>query len=194
MLQNLFSESKCVTSQPMRQLTSHQFWVENDARRQEVFDGTPCFAPAVLFHTERQPSTLMRISFAATQEAGFEGCLRGCRGGRGGDVMAWSDLIRTDSGWEWLGVGIQSHWPIRFHVSSSAVGQPSAPPQRLISRRRLRYRFRWRHKSSGRRGAWQVAEVVPGGGGDDEVGLPQFVAGGVAGLAALRCEPGARVG
>jgi len=36
-----------------------------------LLDDGYLLAPGALFHAERRPSTLMRINFATTQEAGF---------------------------------------------------------------------------------------------------------------------------
>ena len=45
--------------------------VDTDALSQRMLDEGYLLAPGALFHAERQPSTLMRINFATTQEAGF---------------------------------------------------------------------------------------------------------------------------
>ncbi len=45
--------------------------VDTDALSQRALDEGYLLAPGALFHAERQPSTLMRINFATTQEAGF---------------------------------------------------------------------------------------------------------------------------
>ncbi len=47
--------------------------VDTDALSQRALDEGYLLAPGALFHAERQPSTLMRINFATTQEAGFWG-------------------------------------------------------------------------------------------------------------------------
>lgn len=53
-------------------------WVETgmdtDALAQRMLDEGYLLAPGALFHAERQPSTLMRINFATTQEAAFWKC------------------------------------------------------------------------------------------------------------------------
>jgi DNA-binding transcriptional MocR family regulator len=50
-------------------------WVETgidtEPLAQRMLDEGILLAPGALFHAERQPSTLMRINFATTQEAGF---------------------------------------------------------------------------------------------------------------------------
>ena len=45
--------------------------VDTDALAQRMLDVGYLLAPGALFHAERQPSTLMRINFASTQEAQF---------------------------------------------------------------------------------------------------------------------------
>ncbi|MBC5765028.1 PLP-dependent aminotransferase family protein [Ramlibacter albus] len=45
--------------------------VDTDALAQRMLDEGYLLAPGALFHAERKPSTLMRINFATTQEAGF---------------------------------------------------------------------------------------------------------------------------
>ncbi len=45
--------------------------VDTDALSQRMLDEGYLLAPGALFHAERQPSTLMRINFATTQEAQF---------------------------------------------------------------------------------------------------------------------------
>jgi DNA-binding transcriptional MocR family regulator len=45
--------------------------VDTDALSQRMLDAGYLLAPGALFHAERQPSTLMRINFATTQEAQF---------------------------------------------------------------------------------------------------------------------------
>ena len=45
--------------------------VDTDALAQRMLDAGYLIAPGALFHANRQPSTLMRINFAATQDAGF---------------------------------------------------------------------------------------------------------------------------
>lgn len=45
--------------------------VDTDALSQRMLDEGYLLAPGALFHAERQPSTLMRINFATTQEAEF---------------------------------------------------------------------------------------------------------------------------
>lgn len=45
--------------------------VDTDALSQRMLDEGYLLAPGALFHAERQPSTLMRINFATTQEAAF---------------------------------------------------------------------------------------------------------------------------
>ena len=45
--------------------------VDTDALSQRMLDLGYLLAPGALFHAERQPSTLMRINFATTQEAQF---------------------------------------------------------------------------------------------------------------------------
>ena len=45
--------------------------VDTDALAQRMLDEGYLLAPGALFHAERAPSTLMRINFATTQEAGF---------------------------------------------------------------------------------------------------------------------------
>jgi DNA-binding transcriptional MocR family regulator len=45
--------------------------VDTDALAQRMLDLGYLLAPGALFHAERQPSTLMRINFATTQDAQF---------------------------------------------------------------------------------------------------------------------------
>jgi DNA-binding transcriptional MocR family regulator len=45
--------------------------VDTDALSQRMLDVGYLLAPGALFHAERQPSTLMRINFATTQDAQF---------------------------------------------------------------------------------------------------------------------------
>lgn len=45
--------------------------VDTDALAQRLLDDGHLIAPGALFHAARAPSTLMRINFATTQEAGF---------------------------------------------------------------------------------------------------------------------------
>ncbi|GAA4417454.1 PLP-dependent aminotransferase family protein [Acidovorax lacteus] len=45
--------------------------VDTDALAQRMLDEGYLLAPGALFHAERRPSTLMRINFATTQDAGF---------------------------------------------------------------------------------------------------------------------------
>jgi DNA-binding transcriptional MocR family regulator len=45
--------------------------VDTDALSQRMLDHGYLLAPGALFHARREPSTLMRINFATTQEAGF---------------------------------------------------------------------------------------------------------------------------
>ena len=45
--------------------------VDTDALAQRMLDDGYLLAPGALFHAERKPSTLMRITFATTQEAAF---------------------------------------------------------------------------------------------------------------------------
>jgi DNA-binding transcriptional MocR family regulator len=45
--------------------------VDTDALSQRMLDEGYLLAPGALFHAERQPSTLMRINFATTQDAQF---------------------------------------------------------------------------------------------------------------------------
>jgi DNA-binding transcriptional MocR family regulator len=45
--------------------------VDTDALAQRMLDEGYLLAPGALFHAERQPSTLMRINFATTQDAAF---------------------------------------------------------------------------------------------------------------------------
>ena len=45
--------------------------VDTDALAQRMLDAGYLLAPGALFHAQRQPSTLMRINFATTQEAQF---------------------------------------------------------------------------------------------------------------------------
>ena len=45
--------------------------VDTDALAQRMLDVGYLLAPGALFHAQRQPSTLMRINFATTQEAAF---------------------------------------------------------------------------------------------------------------------------
>ncbi len=45
--------------------------VDTDALAQRMLDAGYLLAPGALFHAERQPSTLMRINFATTQDAQF---------------------------------------------------------------------------------------------------------------------------
>jgi DNA-binding transcriptional MocR family regulator len=45
--------------------------VDTDALAQRLLDEGYLLAPGALFHAERQPSTLMRINFATTQDAAF---------------------------------------------------------------------------------------------------------------------------
>ncbi len=47
--------------------------VDTDALSQRMLDVGYLLAPGALFHAERQPSTLMRINFATTQDAQFWG-------------------------------------------------------------------------------------------------------------------------
>ena len=47
--------------------------VDTDALSQRMLDEGYLLAPGALFHAERQPSTLMRINFATTQDAQFWG-------------------------------------------------------------------------------------------------------------------------
>jgi DNA-binding transcriptional MocR family regulator len=45
--------------------------VDTDALAQRMLDMGYLLAPGALFHARRQPSTLMRINFATTQDARF---------------------------------------------------------------------------------------------------------------------------
>jgi len=45
--------------------------VDTDALAQRMLDVGYLMAPGALFHASRQPSTLMRINFATTQDAAF---------------------------------------------------------------------------------------------------------------------------
>ena len=45
--------------------------VDTDVLSQRMLDEGYLLAPGALFHAERQPSTLMRINFATTQDAQF---------------------------------------------------------------------------------------------------------------------------
>jgi DNA-binding transcriptional MocR family regulator len=45
--------------------------VDTDDLAQRMLDEGYLLAPGALFHAERQPSTLMRINFATTQDAAF---------------------------------------------------------------------------------------------------------------------------
>jgi DNA-binding transcriptional MocR family regulator len=45
--------------------------VDTEALSQRMLDEGYLLAPGALFHAERQPSTLMRINFATTQDAQF---------------------------------------------------------------------------------------------------------------------------
>ena len=45
--------------------------VDTDVLAQRMLDEGYLLAPGALFHAERAPSSLMRINFATTQEAGF---------------------------------------------------------------------------------------------------------------------------
>ena len=45
--------------------------VDTDALSQRMLDQGYLLAPGALFHARREPSTLMRINFATTQEAQF---------------------------------------------------------------------------------------------------------------------------
>lgn len=45
--------------------------VDTDALSQRMLDQGYLLAPGALFHARREPSTLMRINFAMTQEAQF---------------------------------------------------------------------------------------------------------------------------
>jgi DNA-binding transcriptional MocR family regulator len=50
--------------------------VDTDALAQRMLDHGYLLAPGSLFHASKQPSTLMRINFATTQEAAFWQCLK----------------------------------------------------------------------------------------------------------------------
>ncbi len=54
--------------------------VDTDALSQRMLDEGYLLAPGALFHAQRQPSTLMRINFATTQEAQFWKVFARCRG------------------------------------------------------------------------------------------------------------------
>lgn len=45
--------------------------MDTDALAQRMLDVGYLLAPGALFHASRQPSSLMRINFATTQEAQF---------------------------------------------------------------------------------------------------------------------------
>jgi DNA-binding transcriptional MocR family regulator len=45
--------------------------VDTDRLAQRMLDEGTLLAPGALFHASRQPSTLMRINFASTQDAAF---------------------------------------------------------------------------------------------------------------------------
>jgi DNA-binding transcriptional MocR family regulator len=45
--------------------------VDTDTLAQRMLDEGYLLAPGALFHAQRQPSTLMRINFATTQDAAF---------------------------------------------------------------------------------------------------------------------------
>lgn len=45
--------------------------VDTDALSQRMLDQGYLLAPGALFHARREPSTLMRLNFATTQEAQF---------------------------------------------------------------------------------------------------------------------------
>ena len=45
--------------------------MDTDILAQRMLDEDYLIAPGALFHALRKPSTLMRINFATTQEAGF---------------------------------------------------------------------------------------------------------------------------
>ena len=53
--------------------------VDTDALAQRMLDVGYLLAPGALFHAQRQPSTLMRINFATTQEAQFWGVFAAVR-------------------------------------------------------------------------------------------------------------------
>jgi DNA-binding transcriptional MocR family regulator len=56
--------------------------VDTDALAQRMLDLGYLLAPGGLFHAERQPSTLMRINFATTQDAQFWKVFARCLGGK----------------------------------------------------------------------------------------------------------------
>ena len=53
--------------------------VDTDVLSQRMLDVGYLLAPGALFHAERQPSTLMRVNFATTQDAQFWGTLERLR-------------------------------------------------------------------------------------------------------------------
>ena len=55
--------------------------VDTDTLAQRMLDVGYLIAPGSLFHAVRQPTTLMRINFATTQEAGFWAVFKRLRGG-----------------------------------------------------------------------------------------------------------------
>ncbi len=56
--------------------------VDTDELSQRMLDKGYLLAPGALFHANRQPSTLMRINFATTQDAAFWQVFAALRGGR----------------------------------------------------------------------------------------------------------------
>lgn len=56
--------------------------VDTDALAQRMLDEGYLLAPGALFHAERQPSTLMRINFATTQDVAFWRTFERLRGSR----------------------------------------------------------------------------------------------------------------
>ena len=54
--------------------------VDTEALAQRMLDQGYLLAPGALFHARREPSTLMRINFATTQEAQFWEDFRVARG------------------------------------------------------------------------------------------------------------------
>jgi len=58
--------------------------VDTEALAQRLLDHDILIAPGALFHAQRAPSTLMRINFAATQDAAFWGHFVAARQAMGG--------------------------------------------------------------------------------------------------------------
>jgi len=62
--------------------------VDTEALAQRLLDHDILIAPGALFHAQRAPSTLMRINFAATQDAAFWGHFVAARQAMGGQGVA----------------------------------------------------------------------------------------------------------